>query len=114
MCFMHNSHGPHAFRETTTSRLEPPDHLRGDCGGEKHHSGRSPAAAEPARGQPRIAARPCDVSRRPSAPVAARFRTDVAGPQDSPGTGRIITQDGESGYAEPVRSRAGEKSFSYF
>src|SRR6266404_2012739 len=63
MQFMHNSHSRHAFRETTTSRLEPPDYVCSDCGGEKHYCGRISAAAEPACGEPGVAARPSDVSR---------------------------------------------------
>src|SRR5580698_11102923 len=113
MQFMHNSHGPHASRETTESRLEPPDYVRCDCGGEKRHSGSIPPAAKPAGGEPRVAARPCDVSRRPSAPLAARFRTHLAGPQDSPGACGIVTQDGESRYPESVRPQAGEKPLSH-
>jgi len=60
---MHNSDGCHAFRETATSRLEPPDYICCHCGGEERHGGGIPAAAEPACGEPRVAARPGDVSR---------------------------------------------------
>src|SRR6267154_3647525 len=63
MRVMHNSHGYHAFRETTTSRFEPPDYICRDCGGEKHYCGCISAAAQPACGEPRVATRPSDVSR---------------------------------------------------
>ena len=63
MRFMHNNHIRHAFRETTTSRFEPPDCICRDCGGEKHYCGRISAATEPACCEPRVAARPGDVSR---------------------------------------------------
>src|SRR3981081_545916 len=63
MRIMHNSHSRHAFRETTTGRLEPPDYIRRDCGGKKHHGSSKPAALEPAGGEPRLAASPSGVSR---------------------------------------------------
>src|SRR6202041_2496475 len=63
MRFMHNGHGRYAFRETTTSRFEPPDYICRDCGGEKHYCGRISAATEPACCEPRVAACPGDVSR---------------------------------------------------
>src|SRR5258707_5687928 len=63
MRFMHNSHSRHASRETTTSRFEPPDYICSDCGGEKHYGSSKPAVLEPACGEPRVTARPGDVSR---------------------------------------------------
>src|ERR1700692_3620868 len=53
MRFMHNSDGCHAFRETATSRLDPPDSTCSHCGGDERHGGGIHAAAEPACGEPR-------------------------------------------------------------
>jgi len=82
MRLMHNSHDAHAFRETASGRLEPPDYLCGDCRGEKHYRGSIPATAEPTGGKQSVAARSRDVSRRSAGPVPEWVGAHVAGTEE--------------------------------
>src|SRR5262245_26952677 len=102
MRLMHNSHDVHAFRETASGRLEPPDYLCGDCRGEKHYRGGIPATAEPAGGKQSVAARSRDVSRRSAGAVTEWVGAHVARTEDPRGASDSATQDGASGHAEPV------------
>lgn len=107
---MHNVHGRHAFRETTKSRLEASDSICRHGGGEERDGSSIPAAAEPACGEPRVAARPGHVSRGPphGFELTLRGRKSL---QELPG---LLPQMENLFAPKPVRFNAGEEPLSHF
>src|SRR6266481_31945 len=102
MRFMHNSYSAHASRETTPSRFEPPHHICCDRRGEKRYGGGIPAIAKPACCEQGSPASARYVSGSPSGPLAARFRTHLARPENPSGAGGLATEDGASRCSESV------------